>query len=244
MPEAQFSAREGIPISIGLHIFGEGGMRGETGGSPVVSDESRDDVQNSMRPKHQPILPADNEETGGVTYLGVWAKETVPAAGLKLFDVEQGQGHDIVLRHLEETPNNRGPMFARLMVHGESGTGKSRIVGLVAAAFAAKGVSHLLDKAAYTGQAASVIGGKTAHTIGQAGIDRTKIGEEGKRRLQALLRKKQYVIINEISMISNHFWAQMLRNILIRLEGVGCHIFGSSAGGLDVIVCHQGRGQA
>jgi hypothetical protein len=185
----------------------------------------------------QPVLTVDREDTGGVTHLGVSAKETAPAAGVELLNADQRRAYDVVLNHLEETLGGRRPGPLRLIVYGEGGTGKSKVIEFVTAAFAAKGVSHLLVKAAYTGVAASVIDGKTTHTIGQIGINRRKISEEGKRKLQAFWRNKQYLIIDEISMISKRFLAQLSRNISIGLEGACCHIPGSSFGGLNVIVC-------
>ncbi|TFK78126.1 hypothetical protein K466DRAFT_459796, partial [Polyporus arcularius HHB13444] len=46
------------------------------------------------------------------------------------------------------------------------GTGKSRVIQSVTELFAAAGCSYMLIKSAYTGIAASLIDGKTTHTLG------------------------------------------------------------------------------
>ncbi|KAI0349341.1 hypothetical protein OH77DRAFT_1380004, partial [Trametes cingulata] len=51
----------------------------------------------------------------------------------------------------------------RMLLIGEGGTGKSRVIQTVTQLFAAKGSADLLVKAAYTGIAASLIEGKTTH---------------------------------------------------------------------------------
>ncbi|RDX39933.1 hypothetical protein OH76DRAFT_1302941, partial [Lentinus brumalis] len=51
----------------------------------------------------------------------------------------------------------------RMVLYGEGGTGKSRVIQTVTQAFAARGCAHMLVKAAYTGIAASLIDGKTTH---------------------------------------------------------------------------------
>ena len=53
-----------------------------------------------------------------------------------------------------------------MMIHGEGGTGKSKVLQTVMEAFRSRGCEHMLVKAAYTGVAASLIEGKTTHVIG------------------------------------------------------------------------------
>ncbi|RDX42770.1 hypothetical protein OH76DRAFT_1298156, partial [Lentinus brumalis] len=51
----------------------------------------------------------------------------------------------------------------RMVLYGEGGTGKSRVIQTVTQAFAQRGCAFMLVKAAYTGIAASLIDGKTTH---------------------------------------------------------------------------------
>ncbi|KAF9780858.1 hypothetical protein BJ322DRAFT_978412, partial [Thelephora terrestris] len=57
------------------------------------------------------------------------------------------------------------PPPLRMILYGEGGTGKSRVIQTITESFAARGVSHMLVKAAYTGVAASLVNGKTTHVI-------------------------------------------------------------------------------
>jgi len=49
----------------------------------------------------------------------------------------------------------------RMTIPGEAGVGKSKTIQTITANFVARGVESMLVKAAYTGLATSVIGGKT-----------------------------------------------------------------------------------
>ncbi|KAJ7309972.1 hypothetical protein DFH08DRAFT_719050, partial [Mycena albidolilacea] len=55
------------------------------------------------------------------------------------------------------------PPPLRMLLHGEGGTGKSKVIQTVTQAFVERGVLHWLLKSAYTGIACSVIDGKTTH---------------------------------------------------------------------------------
>ncbi|THU78169.1 hypothetical protein K435DRAFT_567553, partial [Dendrothele bispora CBS 962.96] len=55
------------------------------------------------------------------------------------------------------------PPPLRMILYGEGGTGKSKVIQTVTEVFKARGVSDWLIKSAYTGVAASLIDGKTTH---------------------------------------------------------------------------------
>ncbi|KAI9069506.1 hypothetical protein FKP32DRAFT_1552815, partial [Trametes sanguinea] len=57
------------------------------------------------------------------------------------------------------------PPPLRMVVCGEGGTGKSRVIQTVSRMFELVGGASLLMKTAYTGIAASLIDGKTTHTL-------------------------------------------------------------------------------
>jgi predicted DNA-binding protein (UPF0251 family) len=58
-----------------------------------------------------------------------------------------------------------------MLVHGEGGTGKSKVIATTTQAFVERTVLHWLLKAAYTGIAASLVDGKTTHIIGGIGVN-------------------------------------------------------------------------
>ena len=77
-----------------------------------------------------------------------------------------------------------------------------------------------LLKAAYTGIAASLIGGKTTRSI--AMVSRTedrRISDGTRKKLQEFWAPCRYLIIDEISMISKRFLAIIERNISIGKAG-------------------------
>jgi hypothetical protein len=99
-------------------------------------------------------------------------------------------------------------------------------------------VEHWLVKAAYTGVAAALIGGKTTHTIaGLSSRAGNKISEESKRKLQSFWGDKKYLIIDEFSMISKTFLARLSRNISIGKQGGADFMDAVSFGGLNVVLC-------
>ena len=59
-----------------------------------------------------------------------------------------------------------------MILHGEGSMGKSKVIQAVTSAFHQKGMPEMLIKAAYTGVAASLVKGKTAHMIGQIPLNR------------------------------------------------------------------------
>jgi hypothetical protein len=84
---------------------------------------------------------------------------------------EQRRAYDIIVWHLEETLAGNEPPPLRMLVHGEGGTGKSKVIATTTQAFVERTVLHWLLKAAYTGIAASLVDGKTTHIIGGIGVN-------------------------------------------------------------------------
>ncbi|KAL1664745.1 hypothetical protein GGF50DRAFT_23737, partial [Schizophyllum commune] len=76
---------------------------------------------------------------------------------------EQRRAYDIMHWHLDQRLTGKAPRPLRMIVYGEGGTGKSRVIQTVTDYFKQKGRSCLLLKGAYTGIAASLIDGKTLH---------------------------------------------------------------------------------
>ncbi|KZP27492.1 hypothetical protein FIBSPDRAFT_683605, partial [Athelia psychrophila] len=64
------------------------------------------------------------------------------------------------------------PPPLRMILYGEGGTGKSKVIQTVTEAFARRGVKYMLVKSAYTGVAAYLIDGKTTHTIAGLPVDK------------------------------------------------------------------------
>jgi hypothetical protein len=78
---------------------------------------------------------------------------------------DQFRAYDIISWHLEETLAGRNPPRLQMILYGEGGTGKSKVIQTVTERFVQKDALFLLLKSAYTGVAASIINGKTTHII-------------------------------------------------------------------------------
>ncbi|KAI0681790.1 hypothetical protein C8T65DRAFT_545028, partial [Cerioporus squamosus] len=88
---------------------------------------------------------------------------------------DQYRAYDIVVWHLEQTLAGVPVPPLRMILYGEGGTGKSRVIQTVTEAFAVHSSTFMLVKAAYTGIAASLINGKTTHVIAHMSV-----GSDGK----------------------------------------------------------------
>ncbi|THG94148.1 hypothetical protein EW026_g7265 [Hermanssonia centrifuga] len=153
---------------------------------------------------------------------------------------DQYRAYDIMTWHLEQTLAGAEPPPLRMVLYGEGGTGKSKVIQLVTEAFEARGVGNMLVKAAYTGVAASLINGKTTHNIAAMPTSKkldTKLSDSAKSRLQVYWSQPTYLIIDEFSMISKSFLAILSRNITIGKSGSATFRAGHSFGGINVVLC-------
>jgi ABC-type dipeptide/oligopeptide/nickel transport system ATPase component len=107
--------------------------------------------------------------------------------------------------HLQENLAGRYlPQLLMTMV-GEGGTGKSQMIQSISENFRSKTIP--LVKATYTGIAASIIEGKTLHSIGMIPLNGQRQSAQTLKKLELLWKDKQYLIIDEISMVSRQFFA-------------------------------------
>ena len=151
---------------------------------------------------------------------------------------DQARAYGIIKWHLYQTLNGADPPPLRMILYGEGGTGKSRVIQTVTDAFEARGSKDILVKAAYTGVAASLINGKTTHIIAGVSIrSKGSVQDEAKKKLQEFWRGVRYLIIDEFSMLSRSFLTILSRNIGIGLEGAPFAREDNSFGGLNVILC-------
>ncbi len=157
-----------------------------------------------------------------------------------ILKADQYRAYDLITWHLEQTLAGAEPPPLRMILYGEGGTGKSKVIQTVTDAFDARGVGHLLVKAAYTGVAASLINGKTTHNIAAMPTTKkldTKLSDSAKSRLQVFWAQVTYLIIDEYSMLSKTFLAILSRNITIAKSGSATFRAGHSFGGINVILC-------
>ncbi|KAI0728096.1 hypothetical protein C8Q72DRAFT_780541, partial [Fomitopsis betulina] len=77
--------------------------------------------------------------------------------------LDQRRAYNIITSHLDHTLAGESPRQLLMIMVGEGGTGKSRVIQTVTQYFKVRQAEDLLQKAAYTGIAASLIDGKTTH---------------------------------------------------------------------------------
>ncbi|KIN95737.1 hypothetical protein M404DRAFT_49684, partial [Pisolithus tinctorius Marx 270] len=161
-----------------------------------------------------------NDGTGlaGVTYHdpedSIAAEVSLPPIDPSMLKADQYRAYNIVTHHLDRTLSGYDAPPLRMLILGEGGTGKSKVIQTITEYFAHRGVVHILLKAAYTGVAASIVDGKTTHTIVMvsAGKD-TTLSDESKAKLQQFWQHISYLIIDELSMLAKKFLAILSHNI-------------------------------
>ena len=152
---------------------------------------------------------------------------------------DQHRAYDIIIWHLDQTLAGRNPPPLCMLLHGEGGTGKSKVIQTVTEGFKARGVQFMLIKAAYTGVAASLINRKTTYVIGGISLfgDEVQLNVEAKAKLQQFWKHKCYLILDEYSMLAKDFFSLLSWNIGIGKEGSTDDAHSRSFGGINVIIC-------
>ena len=172
------------------------------------------------------------------------SENAIPPVDPMQLKTDQRRAYDIVVWHLDQTLSGANPPPLCMILHGEGGTGKSKVIQTITQAFAHRGVSAMLLKSVYTRVAASLIDGKTMHTIGMISRNGHSLSGKTKAKLQAFWKNFVYLVIDEYSMISKSFLAKLSRNIGIgKAKGAvdnpdDSHVNDSLGfGGINVILC-------
>ncbi|THH04463.1 hypothetical protein EW146_g10168 [Bondarzewia mesenterica] len=151
---------------------------------------------------------------------------------------DQKRAYDIISWHLRQTLTGKRPPPLRMIIHGEGGTGKSKVIQTVTELFAQVGARGMLAKAAYTGVAASLIEGKTTHVLCAISPKRTeKISDAARKQLQADWCTREYLIVDEYSMIGKSFLAKLSKHVSIAKQDDSNQAIQQSFGGISVILC-------
>jgi hypothetical protein len=148
---------------------------------------------------------------------------------------EQRRAFDIIDWHLRKTLAGEELPQLRMVILGEGGTGKSRVIQAVAAHFERLQVGHMLVKGAYTGIAASIINGRTLHVLTAMPLKGVRSAKTMKK-LAKFWRDKKYLIINEVSMLSRQFLAKLSKIITTVFSSNKNGDSNMPFGGLNVIL--------
>lgn len=112
----------------------------------------------------------DEHDSGGSSIIS----ESLEPASVKDLRPDQFRAFDIVRWHLDQTLGGAIDLPPlRMIMSGEGGTGKSKVIQTITREYERRGVRYLLVKAAYTGVAASLIDGKTCNIVAANPVGRS-----------------------------------------------------------------------
>ncbi|KAJ3538129.1 hypothetical protein NM688_g6564 [Phlebia brevispora] len=262
-------ARAAIEIGKQHHIFANDASEWSLGTGRRPANATGDDIVHLETWRHQmeadvqrqnttAIVVTASQESGAATVevldtreredeidpggdVSILAAESaLEPADVTSLKPDQRRAYDLVCWHLDQTLAGRDPPALRMILYGEGGSGKSKVIQTITEYFKTHGVEYMLVKGAYTGVAASLINGKTLHTLGAMPTQKSKLtapmSGSAKDRLQPFWERKQYLIIDEYSMLSKTFLAMLSRNIGIAKYGSATYR-NESFGGVNILLC-------
>lgn len=150
---------------------------------------------------------------------------------------EQRRAYDIVEAHLRGCLRGDNVPPLLMLISGEGGVGKSKLIQTITDLFSSVNCAQWLAKAAFTGVAASLIGGRTLHSLLQLGTEWNKSSTGKRRILESSWKEKRYLIIDEISMISCGMLSKIERKIRHVKQTGDSHQDNLPFGGINVIIC-------
>jgi hypothetical protein len=199
-------------------------------------DENHQKIDVTMEAK---VLPTSILQEQMIVKEGEGSKEstmkemeTIMATTVEELNDDQRRAYDIVDWHLKETVAGKKPPQLLMMIPGEGGVGKSKLIQTMSQNFQQQNVGEWLVKGAYTGIAASLIDGKTLHVLAGIPINGRKQSAQTLKKLHEFWHIKRYLMIDEVSMLSRSFFANMCRIITTAMEMEEEKPFG----GLNVIL--------
>jgi len=132
----------------------------------------------------------------------------VCTSDLLLLKDDQYCAYNIIGWDLKQTLAGKTMTPLRMLLLGEGGTGKSKVIQMVTEMFTQKALKFMHMKSTSTGIAASIIDGKMTHTIGCFSQKTSAVmSDKTKAKLQEFWRYIQDLVIDEVSMISKTFLA-------------------------------------
>ncbi|PSS36833.1 hypothetical protein PHLCEN_2v1321 [Hermanssonia centrifuga] len=135
---------------------------GETGNAGQEDQGAVQQLQHISGDGEPSVCPTNANKVAGV----------LSAANPAMLKDDQFHAFDIICWHLNKTLAGKELPLLWMILYGEGGTGKSKVIQTVTEDFAAQGAHGLLVKVAYTGVAASMIDRKTTHTIAALTVKR------------------------------------------------------------------------
>ena len=187
-------------------------------------------MENRIEGTVLPIADLCNDQNDG----NVIEKEDeqILATDVNKLNEEQRRAYDIVDWHLEETIQGKAPPQLLMMIPGEGGVGKSKLIQTVTQNFQQRNIGQWWVKGAYTGIAASLIDGKTLHVLAGIPIRGRRQSAQTLKKLREFWCTRRYLIIDEVLMLSRSFFAKLCHIISTAMERENDEVFG----GMNVIL--------
>lgn len=178
----------------------------------------------------------EDDDEGHISYIQPSIQEHLSPVDPSCLLKDQRRAYDIINWHLSETLAGHKPPQLLMQIPGEGGVGKSKTIQTITENFRSQGVESILVKAAYTGIAASIIDGKTLHVIALIPLNGREQGVQTLKKLAAFWKDKQYLIIDEKSMLSRRFLAKISANVAKGKSLAGEEGNNQAFGGVNVII--------
>ncbi|KAG9075419.1 hypothetical protein FRC06_010097, partial [Ceratobasidium sp. 370] len=148
---------------------------------------------------------------------------------------DQLRGFNIIAKHLTASLAGQSPKQLLMQIQGEGGTGKSMVIHCVMQLFRINAVEHKIVTSAYTRVAASHIDGNTLHTLCRLTSNK-EIGQRILEELRRTWKDIEYLIIDEISMVSWELLAQISSVLCAVKQQSGQPANVCPFGGINVII--------
>ncbi|CCO35196.1 DNA repair and recombination protein pif1,mitochondrial [Rhizoctonia solani AG-1 IB] len=158
-----------------------------------------------------------------------------PDIDVSELSVEQLRAFYIVRDHHLAVEAGNKPEQLLMQIQGAGGTGKSLVISKITEFFRHRGKEVKLRKAAYTGIAASLIEGSTLHQLALLHLS-GRISKKTIQRLRKIWEPVEYLIIDEISMVSKKTLADISQMISIGKQKEGENNSTVAFGGVNVII--------
>ena len=162
-----------------------------------------------------------------------WHRQLSPV-DISTLNYEQHLAYDIIKNHHMQLDANQNPPPLHMIVCGTAGTGKSYLINAISQA-----LGDVCTLTGTTGIASYNICGKTLHSTLQLPINMSRqqdLKGSALQRLQLTMKKKQYILIDEMSMMGQKMFSwvdRRLRQATGKLEqpfgGISVIMFGDFA---------------
>jgi hypothetical protein len=179
--------------------------------------------------------PQSSLMAAGIVYEGDAIQPASSEVDVSMLGPDQLRAFKIIEDHVKRSATEKMPQLL-MQIQGEGGTGKSKVISKVTELFKTLGRESTLRRSAYTGIAASLIEGSTLHQLALLHQSSKPLSKKSVDRLRATWGDVEYLIINEVSMISKQTLAALDEMISIGKQKEGENNSTVAFGGVHVIL--------